>query len=234
MKLIEELAWDSAFFGLSVGRVRECVGSTDVELVVNEAEAREIRCAYLLTAADDYELLDSAYKWGFQLRDIRVKLERPVSGHPSCTTGLRRGRPDDMPRLSEIARTSFQGTRFFADERFPPDRSSALYVTWLRRGLAADPCWITLVTEDLSGFVLCRLDPPSGVGAISLIAVASDATGRGLGRRLVAGAGSVFADSGLTCATVITQGHNVAAQRLYQANGYRTAETMLWLHRWAS
>jgi dTDP-4-amino-4,6-dideoxy-D-galactose acyltransferase len=234
VSLIEKLAWDSAFFGLSIGMVRDGTGPREIESVVDEAETREIRCVYLLAAADDYALLDSAHEHGFLVRDIRVELERSVAGHPAQTAGLRRGTPDDLPKLSEIALACFRGTRFFADKRFPPERSSALYVTWLGRGLSAAPGWVALVAEDLAGFVVCHLDPPSATGAISLIGVASDAAGQGLGTSLVAGAGTVFQEALLTKATVITQGHNVAAQRLYQASGYRTCETQFWLHRWGS
>ena len=31
---------------------------------------------------------------------------------------------------------------------------------------------------------------------------------------------------------VVTQGGNVAAQRVYQHAGFRTARTELWYHRW--
>jgi dTDP-4-amino-4,6-dideoxy-D-galactose acyltransferase len=232
VSLIDGLEWDSAFFRFSVGKVRDCVGHGQIELVVEEAEARRIQCIYLLAATDDYALLDSAYEHGFRLRDVRVELGRPVAGHPARTAGLRRGRPDDLPKLSEIARERFRDTRFFADKRFPLERSVALYITWLHRGLSAEPGWVALVTEDLSGFVVCHLDPSLGIGAISLIGVASDAVGRGLGSNLVAGAGTVFENAALTSAVVVTQGHNVAAQRLYQANGYRSRETLVWLHRW--
>jgi ribosomal protein S18 acetylase RimI-like enzyme len=32
--------------------------------------------------------------------------------------------------------------------------------------------------------------------------------------------------------SVVTQGRNVAAQRLYQRAGFVTASTQLWYHRW--
>ena len=32
--------------------------------------------------------------------------------------------------------------------------------------------------------------------------------------------------------TVVTQGRNLAAQRLYQGNGFVTASLQLWYHRW--
>lgn len=230
--LIERLEWDSAFFGFPVGRVCDGIGPEQIRAAVQEADRREIRCTYLLVAAKDHRLLDCAQEQGFRVRDIRVQLERPVAGHPVTATGLRRGEAGDLPRLREIMRERFQGTRFFADTRFPVDRSAELYVTWLCRGLSSEDGWAALVTDDLSGFVVCHLDAPARTGRITLIGVATDATGRGLGRALVAGAGALFEESDLLTAVVVTQGHNVAAQSLYQASGYRTCKTHLWLHRW--
>jgi dTDP-4-amino-4,6-dideoxy-D-galactose acyltransferase len=62
--------------------------------------------------------------------------------------------------------------------------------------------------------------------------MAEDARGGGLGRELVRAALTRIAESGAREASVVTQGANVAAQRLFQACGFRTASTKLWFHRW--
>lgn len=46
--------------------------------------------------------------------------------------------------------------------------------------------------------------------------------------------GTVFQQARMNKVMVVTQGHNVPAQRLYQRHGYRTTKTSLWLHRWLS
>jgi ribosomal protein S18 acetylase RimI-like enzyme len=35
-------------------------------------------------------------------------------------------------------------------------------------------------------------------------------------------------------ATVVTQGRNIASQRLYQKHGFVTQSIQLWYHRWTS
>jgi dTDP-4-amino-4,6-dideoxy-D-galactose acyltransferase len=230
--LVEKLEWDSAFFGLPIGRVRDNVVADEIELATREASEHELRCIYLLASADDGMLIGSAQAQGFIVRDIRVELERPVAGHPMAMDGLRCGLTEDLPRLAPIARERFRSTRFFADKRFPPDRSAELYVEWLHRGLTGEPDRQTLVTKDATGFIVCHLDPSARVGRIELIGVAAGASGRGLGSALVAGAGAIFYNASLHHATVVTQGNNIAAQRLYQRHGYRTSQTHLWLHRW--
>jgi ribosomal protein S18 acetylase RimI-like enzyme len=232
VSLIEDLGWDSAFFGFQIGRVKPEVAPEQLESVAREADEKQFRCIYLLVSASDHALLESAQRHAFLVRDVRVELERSVAGHSADMNGLRPGSVDDLAELAPIARERFRGTRFFADAGFPGERSRELYVEWLRQALRSEGDLVSLVTRDSSGFVACRLSPASGVGSIELIAVAPSAGGKGLGDILVAGAGALYTNASLTTARVVTQGHNLVAQRLYQAHGYRTRSVHLWLHRW--
>lgn len=232
MNLVRILDWDSSFFGFPVGMLKADLVSGKVEAAVREADAHELRCTYLLAPASDHALLDEAQKHGFFVRDFRIELERPVAGHPTGMTGLRHGTPDDLEQLRPIASDRFEGTRFFADDGFSSERSVELYIEWLRQGLQGDRGWVTLVTNDTHGFVVCQLSTTSRTGKIGLIGVALDAAGRGVGSALLAGAGTLFSSASLVTATVATQGNNIAAQRLYQSHGYRTATAHIWLHRW--
>ncbi len=232
MSLVEVLAWDSEFFGVPIGRVAPGITAARIGSAIDEAEHNDLRCIYLLVPSGDQALIDAAQDRGFIARGLRVELERPVKGHPVGFTGVRAGEPGDLPQLEELARARFRGTRFFADERFPADRSAEMYVEWLRRGFAPTPERVVLVTDDRSGFSVCHINTQTHVGSVELIAVTAEATGRRLGDRLMAGAGTIFAEASLDTARVVTQGHNIGAQNLYRRHGYRTSETSLWLHRW--
>jgi ribosomal protein S18 acetylase RimI-like enzyme len=131
-----------------------------------------------------------------------------------------------------LARTRFQASRFFSDDGFDNARVEDMYAAWLARGLREDDGWVTLVTLDELGFIVCELRKPTCEGLISLIAVAPEVEGRGIGGSLVEGAGKIFAESSMRTAKVITQGSNIAAQRLYHAHGYRTTRVSFWLHWW--
>jgi dTDP-4-amino-4,6-dideoxy-D-galactose acyltransferase len=232
VRLVERLDWDSAFFGVGVGRVLDDVDATDIAEAVAEGRQEGLDCMYLLASADDDELVAAAEEQGFRVRGIRTELQRPVLGHPAGTEGLRLGGEDDLEKIAPIARERFRTTRFFNDPNFPRERSAELYVEWLRRGLSGDPERQTLVAVDDRGFVTCHFDAARSFGTIELIAVSGSASGRGLGRSLVAGAGSMFVEHSLRHARVVTQGDNLEAQRLYQACGYRTTKMGLWLHIW--
>ncbi len=232
MSLVERLGWDSDLFGFEIGRVAHGTGATALADAVREGDKRGLRCLYLLVPAADADLLELAQRLGFLVRDVRLEFRRPVEGHPANMNGLRRATQGDLAVLEPIARERFVTTRFFLDPEFPRDRSAELYVRWLRGGIEARAGKVTLIAGDGRGFITCRLDRVAGAGHIELIAVAADAERTGMAGSLMEGAGELFAEAGMRTALVVTQAANIAAQRLYQRYGYRTADAAVWLHRW--
>lgn len=232
MKPIRLLSWDTRFFGFPIGQVCDGVDARAIAEAVKQAESERIDCLYLLAAAEDAELIDVAQQHGFLVRDVRIELDRTVPATIHSPAGLRRAGSGDLSRLESIARDRVRGTRFFADSRFPFERCTDLYVAWLHRGLHGAPERVTIMSEDASGFLVCRLDPRARSGTIELIAVSARAAGRGLGATLLGGADALFCEASLERASVATQACNIAAQRLYQRHGYRTRRAQLWLHRW--
>jgi ribosomal protein S18 acetylase RimI-like enzyme len=75
------------------------------------------------------------------------------------------------------------------------------------------------------------MDPPD-LGRIGIFAVAAEAQGKGLGHRLVDAALTWLARQGAARVTVVTQGRNSQAQRVYQRAGFRTHLVELWYHCW--
>ena len=83
----------------------------------------------------------------------------------------------------------------------------------------------------LRGYITASL-APGGEGRIGLFAVAGAAQGQGIGGRLVTAAFAWLAGRGAATVSVVTQGRNVRAQRIYQQFGMRTSSLELWYHRW--
>jgi dTDP-4-amino-4,6-dideoxy-D-galactose acyltransferase len=226
----ERLEWDSDFFGFAVGRVD---AGSELSAAVAAADADGARCLYCLCPADRWDSLEAAFALGFRLYDVRLELGRELPAEEAAESAVREARPEEHAALEAIARERLRGTRFWNDRRFDRARVADLYAAWVRRGLETPPERRTLVAGDAEGFVTCRFDEDGGLGTIELIAVAAEAEGRGLGRRLLAGADAAFEAAGLTRAAVVTQAGNAAAQRLYQGAGYRSTRADLWLHRWS-
>jgi dTDP-4-amino-4,6-dideoxy-D-galactose acyltransferase len=231
----EYLAWDSRFFGVKVARVTAARLDAPALAAVDAWSAeRRIDCLYFL-ADDAPDASAAAEDAGFRLIDVRVTLDRPVAGASSAAedAALRLARPDDVPALRAIARGSHRDSRFYRDGRFERARCDALYETWIEQSCVggAAAVWVAEADGSLGGYVTCeRVDQRAG--RIGLLAVAERGRGRGVGAALLARAVAWFDSQGLATATVVTQGGNVAAQRLYQAGGFRTAALQLWYHRW--
>jgi dTDP-4-amino-4,6-dideoxy-D-galactose acyltransferase len=228
------LEWDSAFWGVTVGRVRQDILTPERWAAVDAwARARNVDCLYFLAAPDDPETVGVAQEARFRLVDVRVELDRPpAESEPAAR--VRPHRPQDLQTLRAIARTSHGITRFYADPNFPRERCDDFYDTWIVRSCDgwADTVLVGELDGSIAGYVSCHVDAASNRGSIGLIAVRAAARGRGMGRDLVLGALGWFRDRGCAEVAVVTQGANVAAQRVFQACGFRTASTGLWFHRW--
>jgi ribosomal protein S18 acetylase RimI-like enzyme len=227
---IDVLDWDSRHFGVKVARLPEPDGPEDLAEGIATAEDAEVRCLTMLVELDRPRLIGAAEAAGFRSYDVRLEFDRTLGDPPAAATPLV-ATEADLPRLEEIARTSFFDSRFYADPNFDDERAAEMYALWVRRGIDDDER-LLLTDEERGGFIVCHFDADGGVGTIDLIAVADAARGRGTGSRLVEAAESAFAERGLGRARVVTQARNIGAQRLYQRRGYRTAAASLWLHRW--
>lgn len=218
--MLERLDWDSQFFGFTVARVvAPAMSDAEAQSIAASADAIGARCIYFLS--DDSASWRSAAAAGFDPIDIRVQLTRTGAiADAQRTLGTRA----DADEVVDIVREgAFRQSRFFQDPRFPRDKSAELFEIWARRGLRESD-WFTV--REPGGFVTC------GPSSIQLVAVAEKARGRGLGQSLVAGALAEFAARGVREITVVTQGANLNAQRLYVHAGFRPTACALWLHRW--
>ncbi len=232
------LDWDSEFFGHRIGRVsgsaltRERLKGVDAV-----AKARAVRCLYFLASADDDLTVSLAETAGFHLVDVRVELvwrrDRDEAATCPPPAGIRLGTPSDSEALASIARGSYSHSRFCVDPHFSPARSQELYCEWIRksvRGLA-DAVLVAEGPGGVAGFVTCSSDGEKG--AIDLVGVAENARGRGLGSVLIKAAKAHFVhERACVEVHVVTQARNLAAQRLYQNEGFRTASVGLWFHKW--
>lgn len=236
-ELVTLLPWDSAFFGRRIGRVLPTRLRADTwAAAAAQAGRLRVECLYLLAEADDAATVAIAEAAGFALHDIRVTYGRdvgpglaaPALPHPAS---VRPAEPGDAPALAAIARRSHAESRFYADARLAP-RAPELYATWLDKSLGGEAdavlalCW----AGEPSGYLTCHV--ADGVGQIGLVAVGEALRGRGMGLALVGCALSWFAARGARRVTVVTQGRNRAAQRLYQRAGFLTDSVQLWYHRW--
>jgi ribosomal protein S18 acetylase RimI-like enzyme len=215
------LDWDSDFFGRRIGRAGP---DEELDAAVTAAERAGVECLYLERDGADVAGIGAAVARGACLVDLRLVFQRdeppPVPADAVRTAGAA-----DAGPLRDAAVSLSAASRFRADPRFPSGRVDELYRRWLDRCLAEGV--VVVPAEGYSGFVGARLE--AGVGHLDLVWVDAEASGRGLGRTLVAGA---LAALGASAARVVTQAGNVPAQHLYQSLGFRTRSCTAILHLW--
>ncbi|MBL8857015.1 MAG: GNAT family N-acetyltransferase [Planctomycetes bacterium] len=229
------LEWDSEFFGLRVASFTPPALTNAVMLdVVTWCRAQRIDCLYVRSDSGDtvgVRLLEDA---GARAVDVRMTFERNLLGLRSVAhPAVRTSRESDIPALRELAAVSHTNSRFWADERFPRERCAELYATWIEKSCRgwADRVLVAELDERPAGYLSCHLRERCR-GEIGIVAVAPFAQSRGLGGALLDSALAWLAEQGVEHVTVVTQGRNAAAQRLYQSRGFLTASVQVWHHLW--
>jgi dTDP-4-amino-4,6-dideoxy-D-galactose acyltransferase len=230
-ELCQFLEWDSAFFGVPTGRV---VGDTLTAERVGRIDGwcagRGVKWLYFLARADDAGTVRVAEAARFGLVDVRLTFARDLTRGevPGRSPLVRPFELGDLPAVRRIGRVSYTDSRFYYDGRVPREKCDELFETWSAK--ACTKGYESLVAEqdgEVVGYVA-----GDAVGNIELIGVAEAARGKGVGRALVESAVAWAAGDGWAEMTVVTQGRNVAAQRLYQRCGFVTKSVGLYYHKW--
>jgi dTDP-4-amino-4,6-dideoxy-D-galactose acyltransferase len=233
------LAWDSEFFGKRVARYEAAVlDDASWTQARSWCQQQAIDCLYLAAPLQGPITRRIAGEPGVVLADVRVLLERTgfdVSSLGAKPDGeevsVRLGTVADLPALRPIAATGHADSRFYQDPGFA-DRAPALFARWIERSFEgfAEVVWVAECAGVAVGYVTCSREGETG--SIGLVGVAASQRGKGLGPRLIAAALAWFADQRIKTVTVVTQGSNLTAQRLYLRAGFLPRSLSLWFHCW--
>jgi ribosomal protein S18 acetylase RimI-like enzyme len=232
----ELLPWDTEFFGVRIARAHGDVLTPRIASGIDEwCAAQKIDCLYFLARSDDPETVKLAESRGYHLADVRITFETANMDRQSVEgCAVRASRADDLAELKRIARSSHTDTRFFFDDHFPRHRAEALYEAWIQFSMEgfAEAVLVSDEGGHPTGYVTCHLPVGSDKGSIGLIAVDGAHHNRGVGRALVDSAVEWFSKRGTKRVSVVTQGRNLAAQRLYTRCGFLPRRLDLYYHRW--
>jgi hypothetical protein len=247
------LAWDSAFFGLPMGRLDYVIPSPDttrleraalVGAVCDAARASGIKHLTARVDVADLDTLAVLEDHGFRTMDALVTyIMRPVKDPPTDvrTVGtIRESRPEDHEQIVDITREAYHGYRgrFHLDPHISPARADEFYVEWARQCVAGAMSDIILVSEDsqgrLNGYLAYRRRQP-----MSSLGMPIFGGGLGACRRETPGAyASLIRDAthwshargGM--GEYQTQNYNFAVIRVYEAAGAHYVRAEYTLHAW--
>jgi len=234
----EYLEWDSEFFGRRIARTKISRLTDELAGRIEEwCERERVECLYFRADASDQVTARVAQSRGFRFVDTRLTFERSrACGEIAEAHGLafRDAEERDIPLLREIARHAHRDSRFYYDGTFTERQCDGLYETWIEKSCRgwAKKVFVAGTGAAVEGYLTCHT--AERTGQIGLVGVEAKARGKGLGRGLVMHAVRWFEQEGAERIRVVTQGRNVAAQRLYQECGFASSSMEIWFHRWFS
>ncbi len=230
------LDWDSAHFGMRVGRVMprraDCEGMREA---LGWAASENIDCMYLLADSSDPVTARSVQDAGFRMVGVRAGLGVTLAASAGTDgAGIRPAAAGDVPYLRQLASRSHYDSRFYADGRFSREACDRLFSMWIERSCTdssfAGAVFVPEIDGQPAGYITCAMK--EGAGEIGLIAVDERSRNQGLGAKLLARAEQWFAAQGAPRAGVVTQASNVKALRMYERHGFRIESIGLWFHWW--
>ncbi len=230
------LEWDTAFFGRRIAVLSAPpLDEDDLAQSIREAKTLGVECVYALSEVEDQAGIQALSRAGARLVDVRITFERGLVDLGANLThqAIRAAEPRDLAELRALAAASHESSRFYADQRFPRVLCHELFATWIEKSCSgwAQVVRVAVVDGAVRGYATGHVRE-NGRGEIGLVAVDPRSQGRGLGRSLVQSTLGALRDLGLSNATVVTQGRNIGAQRLYQADEFRTQRVQTWHHLW--
>ena len=232
------LDWDSEFFGVRIARVEDrFLSSVTADFVDQWCKTHSIDCLYFLADSDDPASTRAAEDAGYRFVDVRLTLCGSVTANSPLrletnSVQIRQATAADIPELRRIASGSHQASRFYRDPNFPKALCDRLYEIWIEKSVEgyAEMVWVAVSGRQPVGYISCHLR--DGGAEIGLLGVAAAARGTGVGLHLVGRALEEFAVQGAQSVSVVTQGSNVAAIRLYEKAGFRAYSVQFWYHKW--
>jgi RimJ/RimL family protein N-acetyltransferase len=196
------LEWDSEFFGCRIARV--------------ESSAFDERSATGLLRQARSESIECLY--------LLVDAANSESVRAAERLGF---------SLIEIARESHGDSRFYHDPRFSDERCDDLYAIWIENACRGAAAGVVVLRDEgrAVGYITCKI-PHADLGVLELVAIADEKRGMGYGARLFNGAMGWLAGQGCSRIRAVTQARNIAATRVYEANGFRTVSVENSYHLW--
>lgn len=248
------LPWDSAFFGLSMGRIdrllrtpaasAESLGAALSALLDRCRAAGLVHVAARVDAAD-MQAVAALEEAGFRLMDALVTyFTHPHKEPPTPVREVGRIRPlepRDVDAVLDITREAYQGFRgrFQLDPRLPQDRGDEFYLQWARECCTGRMADRVVVSDDGRGGIhgwasTRRVEPASSVGGTTLWAGSLGACRRdtpGAYAGLIRALALANFEAGEVTETQ-TQNHNVSTVRIYEAVGAKYVRGDYTFHAW--
>ncbi len=235
MTLCKKKPWDSEFFGFSIGQIeKDYLNKSELKLVDEWASKEDIKLIYYLLKSPKPDYLQAAEDSGYKYRDLRLEFDLNLK---TWNLGIlkshrsRKVKESDLNELKQIASKSYGLSRFYHEPIIGSQKADKLFEVWIDKNFKDEDTEIFILEESqkVGAFFSAKIKAENAT--IELVGVSEQFRGKGLGQELLAHGLAELKELGLANIFVVTQGSNVAAQRLYQKMGFMTANAATWLHK---
>jgi dTDP-4-amino-4,6-dideoxy-D-galactose acyltransferase len=215
--LIEELKWDSNFFGIKIGRLKLDEPLTHLDELRSICEKNNYKLIYIFSQLRQPVL----EKQQILLADQKVTYGKDHHGFALITSPIIHSHNSILDKqLIQLAFLSGTYSRFKKDPHLSP-KFEEMYTRWIEGAVSrrlADDVFVAMKDENIAGFV--TVSKEGNKGKIGLIAIAEELKGKRMGEMLIQSAEHWYRKNDLKYAEVITQYDNKSACRFYEKNGY--------------
>ena len=239
VSLYKKLKWDSDFWGINIGYISCLKMTPNIEKNIKSFVKKEniSMLQYLCNCHDKYSVM-TAEGSGYSFVDIRLTYEQFLSNDiqpvGDCEYNVRKARNQDIDELKKLTQNIYNLSRYYYDANFERSKVEEFYSGWIEKAV--------LGKFDDFAYILCKKDQPVGFcsvklqggnsASIGIFGMSNACSGKGLAKYLLDSTLLYLKKNNIKYISVVTQGRNYAAQRLYQRCGFITKSVELWYHKW--
>lgn len=227
---IRTLEWDSAFFGLRIGRVDVIEPGDMITLAFRQKELRE-----------QFDLLYvfDQNQFGFSARDSALVDEKVIFGKfceekEIFSDVMTYEQPVPNDSLYQLALVSGEFSRFRLDKRLPEGSYEKLYRKWIENACPSEGTnkqIFVYVSEGIAQGMI-TVDYKGDHAQIGLVAVHPEYQHQGIGSKIMSSLEGNLYKKGVMTIEVATQKANADACSWYAKNGYIVQSVTPVYHWW--
>lgn len=229
------LKWDSDYFGISSARVN-LYGVLSMQ---SQEKVLEFCKDYKFVTICNFNNITENNYWignitdAFQ-SDINIQFIKTISDDIEyknrgvyVTNSLYKNE-----QILDIAKNSFNYSRFFNDPRLPRRQAKNIYVYWTECAFKQNDKYFVIYEKDgiILGYILFSINESDSV--IELIAVDNKFQGQKIGKLLIEAMESFVLEKGIKKIKVGTQVNNIMAVQFYNHMGFKYVSCSSIYHLW--
>jgi dTDP-4-amino-4,6-dideoxy-D-galactose acyltransferase len=226
---IKELSWDSHFW-------QEKIGSLDIGSFYDNNDIKDELKGYAFVQAlvpiEKNDVVLKLNKLGFSLADLRVTLSKKIINTllDNSDLTIKKLSLEDESSSLDIIKGQFTKSRYLKTNIFSSSKVEDFYKVWIHNailGLHDNECLGAFSKDKL--IAVCSLKFTSSVAQIGLFGVHSSVQGKGVGKDFLIKIHNYLLEKSFNELSVVTQGENINAIKLYNRAGFELNKYEYWL-----